>query len=206
MTFQLPAWFAAVKNLRAEDTMLADTVADWLLMLILTGLRRREAAELTWDRVDLDEQSLFLPDPKNRERFVLPLSDFLVDMLTRRRQEAASAFVFHGTGKHGYLVEPKRQVNKVIAQCGVHFTPHDLRRTFVTVAEHLAISPYSIKRLVNHKLSGDITARYIVSDLERLRAPMQQITDFMLEKAAQTKTATVHAFPGTSLGAAGNSA
>ena len=64
---------------------------------------------------------------------------------------------------------------------GVHFTVHDLRRTFITIAESLDISAYALKRLMNHKMNGDITAGYIVTDVERLRKPMQQITDYILK-------------------------
>ncbi len=64
---------------------------------------------------------------------------------------------------------------------GVEFTFHDLRRTFITVAESLDISSYAIKRLVNHKNGNDVTEGYIVSNIDRLRAPMQRITDFFKE-------------------------
>lgn len=46
----------------------------------------------------------------------------------------------------------------VIRESGVTFSLHDLRRTFITVAESLDISAYPVKRLVNHKMSRDVTA------------------------------------------------
>jgi len=79
------------------------------------------------------------------------------------------------------LIEPKRQIQKVIEQSNVQFTIHDLRRTFITIADSLEISAYAIKRLVNHKMKDDVTAGYIISDIERLRGPMQRITDSLLE-------------------------
>ena len=63
------------------------------------------------------------------------------------------------------------------------FCPHDLRRTFITVAESLDIPVYAIKHLVNHKMNNDVTAGYVIIDTERLRAPMQKITDFLLSAA-----------------------
>ncbi len=36
---------------------------------------------------------------------------------------------------------------------------------------------YALKRLVNHSMSGDVTAGYIVRNVERLRDPMQRISD-----------------------------
>jgi integrase len=64
---------------------------------------------------------------------------------------------------------------------GIKFTFHDLRRTFITVAESLDISAYAIKRLVNHKNGSDVTEGYIIANHDRLRAPMQRITDFFKE-------------------------
>ena len=61
------------------------------------------------------------------------------------------------------------------------FTIHDLRRTFITIAESLDISAYAVKRLVNHKMTNDVTAGYIVSDVERLRNPMECIATNLLK-------------------------
>ena len=52
-----------------------------------------------------------------------------------------------------------------------------LRRTFITVAEALDISPYAIKALVNHALGTSVTEGYIQMSVERLRAPVQQVSD-----------------------------
>jgi integrase len=78
-----------------------------------------------------------------------------------------------------------------MAATGITFTLHDLRRTFITVAESLDIPAYALKRLLNHKMSNDVTAGYIITDVERLRIPMQRITDFMLRSAKLRETAQV---------------
>ena len=72
---------------------------------------------------------------------------------------------------------------------------HDLRRTFITIAESLDIPAYSLKRLLNHKMRNDITAGYIITDVERLRRPMQQITDYILKAAGEKATAEVVQLP-----------
>src|SRR5690606_4396018 len=112
-----------------------DAVADFLLLLLFTGLRRNEAAQLRWKDVDLESRMLTIPDPKNRVPHTLPLSDFVFEMLERREEWATSPWVFAGSGKKGYLVEPKKQIQRVIEVSGVQFSIHDLRRTFATVAE-----------------------------------------------------------------------
>jgi hypothetical protein len=57
------------------------------------------------------------------------------------------------------------------------------RRTFVTIAEGLDVPAYALKRLLNHAMTNDVTAGYIITDVERLRAPMEKIHDFMLKAA-----------------------
>lgn len=121
-----------------------------------------------------------MTDTKNREPLTLPLTDFVFDLLQNRKAAADFEYVFAGDGKAGYLIEPRRQVQKVIQLSGVSFTLHDLRRTFITIAESIDISAYALKRLVNHKMTNDVTAGYIISDVERLRKPMQQISSQLL--------------------------
>ena len=40
-------------------------------------------------------------------------------------------------------------------------------------------------------MSGDVTAGYIVPDIERLRRPMQQITDYLLQQTTARTTPKV---------------
>jgi len=189
---QLPAWFKAVEALRDPSLLPSgDIVADYLLVLLFTGLRRKETTELRWEDVDIKDQTLTIQDPKSREPFTFPFSDYIADILKRRASESVSPWVFPGSGKRGHLIEMKRLKLRVIEISGVHFTCHDLRRTFATVAESLDISPYAIKRLLNHKMRGDVTAGYIISDIERLRAPVQRITDCVLKMVGNHTTPVI---------------
>jgi integrase len=174
---QLKAWFDAVLGIDNP------TIRDYLQFVLLTGCRKAEAAKLQWPDIDLNDKSYVLRDPKNGRRMQLPLSDYLAAMLTKRKASSTSVFVFPGDGVSGHLVEPKRQIYKVIGLTDLPFTMHDLRRTFVTIAESLDISAYSVKALVNHKQGDDVTSGYIQLNVERLRQPMQAITDFMLKSA-----------------------
>lgn len=172
---ELASWYAGVQQLENE------ILRDYLLLIILTGLRRQEAATLRWDQVDLKAKTLTVLDTKNHESHTLPLSNYLYELLSSRSQKRSNDYVFPGTGAAGHIIEPRKQMANVTKFSGIHFTVHDLRRTFITIAEGLDISAYALKRLMNHKMSGDITAGYIVTDVERLRKPMQQITDYFLK-------------------------
>lgn len=193
---ELKPWFQAVMNLKNDiKSQNRETIRDYLLLVLFTGLRREEAASMTWNNVDLQAKTLKVTDTKNHLDHTLPLSDFLYDLLQQRKNNAANDYVFQRSDGQGHITEQRKQMAKVIKESGVTFTIHDLRRTFITVAESLDISAYAVKRLVNHKMNNDITAGYIVTDVERLRDPMQKITDYILKCAGYKPTATVTDLP-----------
>lgn len=165
----LPAWWVAVM----EEPEYA---RDFLLVALFTGMRRNEIARLRWENIDLKNRTLHLPRTKNGDPLDLPLAGYLVDLLTDRKAAAGkSPWVFPSSSACGHIVETKKFTDRVTARSGVEFTLHDLRRTFITIAESLDISHYALKRMLNHKISGDVTAGYIVSDIERLRAPVAAV-------------------------------
>lgn len=182
---ELKPWFDAVLAHKAKHApgSFDHTVADYLLLLILTGLRRSEAASLTWDDIDLIGKTLHLDDTKNGEAHELPLPEYLTELLTVRRAISTSHWVFPRDVGKGPLVEPRGPMRQIMKAAGVSFALHDLRRTFTTVAESLNVSYPSLKRLLNHKISHDVTGGYIVADVERLREPIDQIAEFMLRTA-----------------------
>jgi len=173
----LPQWWKAVM---AEP----DYSRDFLLMALFTGMRRGELMALRWENVDLVARTLHLPRTKNGDPLHLPLSSFLVDLLTERKKQAGETpYVFPGPGRDGHLKETKKFLLRVSAGSGVTFTLHDLRRTFITIAESLDVPYYALKRLLNHRANGDVTGGYIVVNAERLRGPVEQVAARILELA-----------------------
>ncbi|RKT47488.1 site-specific recombinase XerD [Thiocapsa rosea] len=189
---QLPAWWSAVDALESE------TIRDYLRVLILTGLRRGECARLEWKDIDLEGRTLTAPDTKNRSPHTLPLSTYLVELFRRRSKSSeGSRFVFPvgprraNKDEDGHLNDARHSMAAVAEASGVSFTPHDLRRTFITIAESLDIPAYALKRLLNHKSGADVTGGYLVIDTERLRDPMQRITDYILKAAGVVPSAEI---------------
>lgn len=192
---ELPVWYNALQKL---DNPI---IADYLLLLLLTGLRKNEAISLSWNNVDMKDKSFTIPDTKNDKPHTLPMSDMIVEIFERRLAQRENGFVFPGTGKVGHLIEPKKQVaaierltclannnltsedeletlnaktpDKVVP--GITFCLHDLRRTFASIAEGV-VSYSALKRLMNHS-DKDVTQGYIVLGVGKLRQPMQQVTD-----------------------------
>lgn len=155
---------------------------DYILFVLFTGLRRREAAMLKWEHVDFDQKLIRIPagNTKAKRKLDLPMTDFIRNLLVARRSigKDPSGYVFPSHGKKtGYIAEPKFPLDAVAKVCGVSVSVHDLRRTFITVAEETEISPMALKALVNHSLGKDVTEGYVQMRVERLRAPAQKVTD-----------------------------
>lgn len=179
---QLAAWYQGLQKLAdEEDYSQASMWKDYFLLILFTGLRRMEAASLCWKDIDFKDKTFTVQDTKNREVHNLPMSDFLYDLFLRRKQLKTSEFVFPASSKTGHVMEPRKAMLKVAKLSGVTFTVHDLRRTFATTAESLDLPAYALKRLLNHKMTNDVTAGYIMRDVERLRKPMQRIADHLFK-------------------------
>ena len=194
--YELAPWFKAVMNIRNDSLgKNRETIRDYLLLVLFTGLRKEEAACLTWANVDLQNKTLKVTDTKNHLDHTLPLSDFLFDLFQQRKDSVVNGYVFPGSGGIGHITEQRKQMAKVIQESCVTFTIYDLRRTFITIAESQDISAYSLKRLLNHKMNNDVTAGYIINDVERLREPMQKITSYLLKSFGLEPSAEIITLP-----------
>lgn len=175
---KLPAWYQGVNALR--DTK----VRDYLLFLLFTGLRRTEAATLKWEDVDLEGKVLTIRSEvaKNHHEHRLPLSEFLCALLTQRKSKTHdSEYVFPGRGNKHHMVDSDHVYHGLVERSGIKFTPHDLRRTFLTTAEMLEVPHYALKKLANHVSRQDVTSGYIVVTVERIRIYMDRISDHFLK-------------------------
>ena len=177
---QLGDWVNAVMNftaLRQER----NTVRDFLLTLVLTGFRRKECETLTWDALDLKYGWITSLDPKNDDPHTLPMGDRLWEMMKSRKEQQYNDYVFASprSKNKGYTTHLYEAKSKVIESSGVSFTFHDLRRTFSSIAENLDYGQYTIKRLLNHTVSSDVTEGYVQISDKKLRMAMQEIEDIV---------------------------
>lgn len=175
---QLPAFYAAVDELPSR------IASAYLKLLLFTGLRRQEAAALTWAEVDLSARVIRLSANRTKagRKLDLPMTSFVRDLLVAHRAIGTDGpFVFSANSKSGHIEEPKFHLALVAKQTGIAISAHDLRRTYVTVAESCDISPLALKALVNHALGNDVTSGYVQMSTERLREPAQRVCDRLIE-------------------------
>lgn len=197
-------WYAATMKIENH------VIRDYLLLLIFTGLRKQEGLQLKWDEVDMRNRIFTIPPErsKNGKSHTLPMSTYIYNLFKQRRLERENGYVFPGPGKAGHLVEPDKQIlfieresklamNNVANQAeldekiandpeylvedGIKFCLHDLRRTFITVAESIDISYASLQKLLNHSDGNSVTSGYIQITTERLREPMERISSKLME-------------------------
>jgi integrase len=174
---EMPKFFDAVGGLD-------DQVArDFLLVVLFTGLRMGEAASLTWADIDLPMRVIRVPMSRTKagRKLDLPMSGFVHDLLVARRALGDAKFVFPGNGKRGHITTARYALDAVADASGIKVSAHDLRRTYMTIAESADISPMALKALVNHSLGGGVTEGYVQMTVERLREPAQRVCDKMKE-------------------------
>jgi integrase len=178
---QLADWYAGIQKLGNPVRV------DYYQFVLFSGLRRRSAAEMRWEHIDLEKGNILIPNPKGgaERAFILPLSDFLIEILKRRKADNEqlienSPWVFPSTkAKSGHISEPKLKPNEK-KNMVVSFSIHGLRHTWMTAANAARLSPYDIKMLANHGLpKGDVTAGYIGQHIEALRDSQQTVTDYL---------------------------
>ena len=118
---QLKTWYSAVAQLKPDDH-------DYLMLLLLTGLRKNEGMSLKWHNIDLQDKTFSIIDTKNGRTHVLPLTDFLYRLLLRRWQQRDSVYVFPGREPSRHRSDCQAAVDKTEELAQIEFTLHDLRR------------------------------------------------------------------------------
>jgi integrase len=170
---------AALTNVTAEkkrDRVLAnDELAEiWealpandfgtiLKLLILTGQRKREIADLRWPEVNLDRGVIALPArrAKNRREHAIPLSVAAAVILDKQMRREGRDLVF-GVGHGGFggwskaksrldqaIFEARKKANKK-AKPMEPWIVHDLRRAVATGMAEIGVQPHVIEAVLNH--------------------------------------------------------
>jgi len=125
-------------------------------LLLLTGQRRDEIANLRWSEivdgaVSQGEPAIALPRErvKNNRPHVVPLAPQALAVLENAPERQGREFVF-GEGKGGFcgFAKAKERLDEVSGVQG--WVVHDLRRTLATRVADLGIAPHIIEAILNH--------------------------------------------------------
>jgi integrase len=191
--------FAGIKPPGGEETprdrILADTelralweaagamawpYCGFVQLLILTGQRRNEVADLTWREIDLEAKTWTLPAvrAKNGVEHQIPLSDLAVEILRAGARLDGCDYVFSMNGRNpirGYHLVKNRL--DAMSPGGAPWVLHDARRTVATGLARLGVQMPVVEKLLNH-VSGSFSGV----------AGIYQRHDFANEKRAAMQT------------------
>lgn len=160
-------------------------------LLILTGQRRSEIAEMQWPWLNHSACRIEIPDSKNNRPHIVHLADPALAELGAIRERQAqqgtkSSYVFTTTGR-----APVSGISKALDRLRVringfrqaaeieameHWTLHDLRRSMATALAGAGFSEGVVDRVQNHVAGGSrpsqVAAVYQLNEMldERARA------------------------------------
>ncbi|MER9733052.1 tyrosine-type recombinase/integrase [Mesorhizobium sp. M0217] len=174
----------------------------FLQLLVMTGQRRSEVAEMTWGEIDMEAAEWTIPAArsKNGEPHVVPLSKQALAILRavpRIKSKAGYVFTTGGESPISGFSRMKLRVDKLMAKSAgetkiADWTLHDIRRTVAAGMQRLGVRMEVTEKVLNHK-SGSfrgIAAIYQVDDYaDEKRAALDVWGRFVSElvegKAAQ---------------------
>jgi len=124
-------------------------------LLILTGQRRTEVAEMRWEEVDLEQRLWTLPEARNKSarEHIVPLTDMAVALLrTHGRERIDSGFLFPSRRTPGRVFSGFSKCKRRLDDAsGVSdWRLHDIRRTVATGMARLGVAPHVVERVLNH--------------------------------------------------------
>jgi integrase len=123
---------------------------DLIRLLILTGARLREIANLRWSEIDLDKATITLPPSrtKNHKEHVIPLAASALGILEgRERGDRELVFGRGGEGFSGFS-KAKRLLDEK-AKLTSPWVVHDIRRSVATGLAKL-VQPHIVECVLGH--------------------------------------------------------
>jgi len=171
---ELPRFFEAL------DRESNSAIRDYILLSLLTGARQANVLAMRWEEISFERKEWHIPRTKNGDSQTVVLVDEAIQLL-HSRKDNGSMFVFPGTGKPGYLVEPKKGWARILKDAGIdNLRLHDLRRTLGSWQARTGASLIIIGKSLNHK---SLTATQVYSrlDIDPVRQSVERATDAILE-------------------------
>lgn len=123
---------------------------DLVVLLLDTGARYGEVANLRWDQVDLASQSIKLWRPKVHNESIIFMTDRVASVMERRSQDRRSAYVFcSSSGKaRGYS---SQAIRKAFNRAGLRdCTIHTLRHTHASRLIQNGMNVYEVRTILGH--------------------------------------------------------
>lgn len=138
----------------------SETVRDYVLMSLYTGVRKANVLAARWDQISLEARVWRIPMTKNGTAQEIPLLDAEIEILSRRQAAARSPWVFPSESASGHFSNPTKGWRRILDRAGIEdFRVHDLRRSLASFMIDGGTSMAIVGKTLNHK-SQATTAVY----------------------------------------------
>lgn len=174
------------------------TMRDFILLALLTGARRSNVMQAQWSNISLDRSEWRVPGAlmKNGKPQTITLSPEAIELLTVRKKDSASPFVFPSErSESGHIEDPREAWKRVRRKAELSdLRIHDLRRTLGSWQARTGASLVLIGKSLNHK-DQQSTAIYARLDLDPVRQAVDRATSAMFGAGGIKTPATVVELP-----------
>jgi integrase len=137
-------------------------VANAIKIIILTGARRGEVLNATWDQFDLEQGIWTKPSHLTKQKKLekIPLSETAIELLKSLKPQYAAGYIFPGRVDGQPIIEIKRSWDNIrnLAQLP-NLRIHDLRHSHASILVSAGLSLEVIGRLLGHT-QASTTKRY----------------------------------------------
>jgi integrase len=146
--------------------------AIFVMVLLLSGLRKDEARLLRWENISFDDRTITIPETKNGKTHVLPMTSKMRELLEQIHND--SEWVFESPRQKSKPASMSRVVERISEDLGTSFTHHDIRRTVATLLAERGLSSDQIGILLNHANKSQ-TQEYIQRTIYQVIPLMENI-------------------------------
>ena len=181
---EMEPFFDAIRREQNRD------LADFVLLLLLTGKRKGNLLAADWNDIKLDKGTWFIEDPKNDKAHTAALDPIAVEILRRRKVRGLSKkWVFPSTVKPGQHVDNyKKQWARLRKAAKLEdFRLHDLRHSLASWLASGNVSLHMIGGALGHASQAS-SARYAHLMVDPVKAAMTGASTRMLNAANMTQS------------------
>jgi len=170
---ELPRFFEAVAKEPNE------TARDFFMISLLTGARKSNTLAMRWRDINFITETWRIEDTKNSDPQTVHLPKQAIEILTERKWESESPWVFPGHSASGHLADPKKAWMRILKEAEIeNLRIHDLRRTLGSYQAATGANGYIIGKSLGHR-SQQSTAIYARLNLDPVRDSVNKATDVM---------------------------
>ncbi len=144
----------------AKENRMRQDNYDLVILLLDTGARYGEIAGITWDRINIEENTINLWRPKVKNESIICMTSRVHEVLLRRSKEKQTDYLFtnkKGDGPRNHAISG---IKKAMKRAGIkEFTIHDFRHTCASRLIQNGLSLYEVASILGHR-DVQTTQRY----------------------------------------------